>query len=136
MATEINQTIFKHAPWGGVTGDGDIVVWDIDLTAATFLWQFGAASDLAVDISLAGAAAGSQGVSVTYSASYEHPTSGATGAASVIRPQINEATLEALTYSGITDLELYHTLYVTPSGGVREVYAYGTITIKQGMADA
>lgn len=135
MPTEINHTIFKHAPWGGTTGDGDIVVNNIDLTSAVFLWQFGAASDLAPDISLTNAAEGTQGVSVSYSAVYEHPTSGAVGPASLIRPQINEATLEALTYSGVADLELVHTLYVTPSGGVREVYAYGVITIKQGVND-
>lgn len=136
MATEINYTIFRHAPAGGSTGDLDIVVNAINLTGATFLWQFGAPTDLAVDISLANEPVGSQGVSVSYNATYEHPTSGAVGPASIIRAQINEATLEALTYSGVADLELAHTLYVTPSGGLRQVYAFGTVTIKQGMADA
>lgn len=136
MAAEIDITAFKHAPWGGETGDGDIVVWGQDWSGATFLWQFGSPTDLAEDISLGNASAGSEGVSATYSASYDHPTSGASGAATIIRPQINEATLEALSFTGQEDLALEHTLYVTPSGGIRRVLAYGSFTIKQGIADA
>lgn len=135
MPAEINFTAFKHAPWGGATGDGDIVVWDQDWSSATFLWQFGAPSDLAQDISLDNASAGSEGVSATYTTTYDHPTSGASGPATLIRPQINEATLEALTFDGVEDLILEHTLYVT-AAGVKRVLVYGTATIKQGVADA
>lgn len=136
MAEEIDITAFKHVPWGGDTGDGDIVVWDEDLSGATFLWAFGAASDLAQDIALANAAAGSQGVSASYSASYTHTKTGQVGAATLIRGQIDESTMEGLTYSGVADLELEHALYVTPASGLEFVLAFGTMTIKQLVADA
>lgn len=137
MAVEIDFTLFKHSPWGGATGEADVLVIGEDWSGATFLWQFGAGTDLAVDITLGNASAGSEGVSATYDSGYDHPETGeADVGATRIRPQINEATLEALTYSGVADLELEHTLYVTPSGAPRRVVAYGTATIKQGVADA
>jgi hypothetical protein len=136
MAFEFNPTAFKHVPWGGGSGLADIVVLGKDWSGATFLWQFGAATDLLIDISLANASAGSQGVSATYDAGYVHPETGAVVGATTIRPQIDEATLEALTYSGVADLELAHTFYITPSGEPERVYCYGTMTIKQGVADA
>lgn len=135
MAYELNIEMYKHAPWGGETGLGDIVVYDVDWSGATFLWQFGAPDDLAPDISLGNAAAGSEGVSATYG-SYTDPISGEVGFATVIRPQIDESTLEALTYSGVSDLSLEHTLYITPSSEPKRVEAYGGVVVKQLVADA
>lgn len=132
MAFETNISMFKHAPWGGATGVGDIVIWGTDWSGATFSWKFGSASDLAADITLANAAAGSEGVSATYGA-YTHPISGEEGFATIIRPQIDAATLEALTYSGVDDLSLEHTFYVTPSGEPERVLTFGTVTIEQGV---
>lgn len=135
MAFELNMTAFRRAPWGGDTGLADIVVLGKDWSGATFLWRFGAPSDLAMDISLGNASAGSQGVSATYDAAYVHPTSGAVVGATTIRPQIDETTLEALSYSGVADLELAHTFYIDPADSIELVYCYGTMTIKQGVAD-
>lgn len=135
MAFELDITAFRRVPWGGATGLADIVVLGRDWSGASFLWQFGAPSDLAQDISLTTQTAGTQGVSATYDANYVHPESGAVVGATIIRPQINETTLEALSYSGVSDLELAHTFYITPSGEPERVYCYGTMTIKQGVAD-
>ena len=55
--------------------------------------------------------------------------------ASIITPQIDEATLEALTYTGAADLVLYHDLLVTPSGLPQRAELYGTFTITQGIGD-
>lgn len=135
MAFELDITAFRRVPWGGATALADIIVLGKNWSAATFLWRFGAPADLLMDISLGNASAGSQGVSATYDATYVHPDSGAVVGATTIRPQIDEATLEALTYSGVADLEVAHTFYITPSGEPERVYCYGTMTIKQGVAD-
>lgn len=135
MAFELNIFAFRRAPWGGATGLADIVVLGKNWSAAAFLWQFGSPADLAADISLTTQTAGTQGVSATYDAGYLHPTSGAVVGATIIRPQIDETTLEALVYSGVADLLLEHTFYITPSGEPERVYCHGSFTIKQGVAD-
>jgi hypothetical protein len=55
--------------------------------------------------------------------------------ASTVVPQIDEATLEALTYSGTSPLVLFHMLYITPSGGAQSAERYGNLTIRQGAPD-
>ena len=134
MAFELPITAFRHAPWGGISGLADLVRLADDWSGATFQWVFADAAGGTAKITLANAAAGSQGVSATYAADYPHPTSGADVGATTIRPQIDEATLEGLTSptTPSDDIVLYHTLYVTPSGSIKRVLCYGAFTIKQG----
>ena len=134
MAFELPITAFRHAPWGGISGLADLVRLADDWSAATFQWVFADAAGGTAKITLANAAAGSQGVSATHDPDYPHPTSGAVVGATMIRPQIDEATLEGLTSptTPSDDIVLYHTLYVTPSGSIKRVLCYGAFTIKQG----
>jgi hypothetical protein len=134
-AIEKNYTAWRSAPWGGTDGDVKIIIAGRDLSAAAFLWAFAPSEGAAAVISLEAAAAGVEGVKATYFASYAHPTSGALvpGGATEIVPQIDEATLEALTYSGAAPLALFHQLYITPSGGAQFVERFGSLTIRQGV---
>lgn len=134
-AVEINYTAWKGAPWGGSTNDVQIIILGEDWSAHTFSWKFATAEGGSAVITLANAGAGSEGISKTYDADYEHPTSGAVVGATIIVPQIDEATLEALTFSGAAPLELFHQLYVTPSGGAQFVERFGTLTVRQGISD-
>lgn len=136
MAFERNYVAYsKHAPWGGGVGDGEIVVYGVDWSAAAFAWAFGPAEGSAASFTLSAAAAGSQGVSATYDSTAQHPVSGAEVGATTLVPQIDEATLEGLTYSGADPLLLRHDLLVTPSGEPQRPLCYGTFTINQGIAD-
>ena len=86
-------------------------------------------------VSLAGATAGTQGISVTYDAAYIYNEAGNTAPASLILIQIDEATLEALTLNNPANepMVLYYDLHVTPSGGVKRVELLGTFTIYPGV---
>lgn len=134
MAFELPITAFRHAPWGGASGLADLVRLADDWSGAALLWVIADKAGGAVQITLVNVAAGSQGISASYDAAYPHPTSGAVVGATIIRPQIDVATLEGLTSPAIPsdDIVLYHTLYVTPSGGVKRVLCYGAFTVKQG----
>lgn len=136
MAFELNITAFKHVPWGGNTGLADIVVLGKNWSGATFNWGFGAPASGTTGFRLSTVAAGSQGVSATYDAAYLHPESGAIVGATIIRPQVDEVTLEGLTFTGSADLDLPHTFYIDPTDEIERVYCYGTFTIKQGVVDA
>lgn len=129
----------RHTPWGGATGAGDIVILGVNWSAAAFVWAFcktiGGTPSTPNGFSLANAASGSEGVSATYDAAYVHPETGEVVGATRITPQVNEATLEGLTYTGTDPLVLYHDLLVTPSGQPQRPVAYGTLTIHQGIGD-
>lgn len=139
MAFELNlEHRSKHVPFGGAYGDADIVVIGKDWSAAAFVWAFAANDGAAsIDITLNAAAAGSQGVSASYDAGYVHPNTGAVVGATTLRPQIDEATLEALTGwpTAPAAREFYHNLLITPSGEPQLVYCYGTLTVYQGVGD-
>jgi hypothetical protein len=126
----------KHVPFGGASGDGDFVYLGVDLSAAAFRMTLAPQVGSAGVITLSNAAAGSQGISATYSPSYVHPVSGATVGATIVRPQIDETTFEALTW-GATDepLVLAYDMLVTPSGGVQYVWFKGNFTIHPGVGD-
>lgn len=134
MAFELPITAFRHAPWGGASGLADLVRLAEDWSGAAYQWVFADAAGGEAKITLNTAAAGSQGVSATFDAAYPHPTSGAVVGATLMRPQIDETTLEGLTSptTPSDDIVLYHTLYVTPSGSIKRVLCYGAFTIKQG----
>jgi hypothetical protein len=109
-----------------------------DYSAATFAWAARLYPDAPGSplISLAGAAAGSEGIScvVTLDAD-DVPTSWLTF-------EINEATLEAVLPFAVTDgspnrkagsdLVLFHDLQITGGGHVKRRRAQGEITIQPG----
>lgn len=140
MAFELPIEHFsKHVPWGGASGDADIIEMGVNLTGAAFAMNFATANGGTpiAGIALTTATAGSQGVSVTYDADYVHPETGEVIGASTIRPQIDEASLEALTWGAdpSAPLVLRYDLLVTPSGTPQEVYCYGTFTLHPGIGD-
>lgn len=140
MAFELN--IFhpsKHVVFGGASGNGDIVLTGLDWSAATFRMSFSASQGGTpiAGMQLSNAAAGSQGVSASYDANFVHPETGAVVGATSIRPQIDETSLEALSWGSdpAADLVLHYDLLVTPPGGVQQVFCYGTFTIQPGVGD-
>lgn len=127
-----------HAPFGGVTGDFDFIKVGVNWSAAAFAMKIATAPDVAALVTLANAAAGSQGFSATYDAAYVHPETGAVVGATTIRGQIDEATLEAISWGATpvtTDLPLVYDLLVTPSGEPQRAWAYGAVTIRKGVSD-
>lgn len=129
----------KHVPWGGATGNADIIEMGVDLTTTAWAMDFASSKGGApiAPLALSNATAGSQGVSVTYDAGYVHPESGEIVGASTIRPQVDETALEGLTWG--TDpgapLLLYYDLLWTRSGAPQDVYCFGTFTIYPGIGD-
>jgi len=129
----------KHVPWGGATGNADFIELGVNLTGAAFAMNFAltAGGTPIAGMALSAATAGTQGVSVTWDPDYIHPETLEVVGASIIRPQIDEATLEALTWGSDVDapLRLYYNLLVTPTGSPQEVYCFGTFTIYPGIGD-
>ena len=140
MAANVPLSAFKRVPF--VAEDG--CTWAFvgyDWTGATFLMHVrnNPGDTSTPTITLTGASAGSEGISVTYDTDYSYidPTSGqaVTAAASLVLVQINEATLEALSLGtpAKDPVELAYDLHVTPSGGVKRVAVYGTFNILPGV---
>lgn len=88
-------------------------------------------------ITLTGATAGTQGISVTYDEDYIYVDDGVEieAPASLVLCQIDEATLEGLSLPTPTDeaLTLHYDLHVTPSGGAKRIVAYGEFVINPGV---
>lgn len=140
MAFELDIEHFsKHVPWGGASGNADIVRLGVDWTSATFAMSFAASKGGTPigGIALANAAADSQGISLTYDAGYVHPSTGAVVGATTIRPFILETALEALTWGEVASdpLVLYYDFLVTPSGEPQQVFCFGTFTLQPGIGD-
>jgi len=140
MAFELN--IFhpsKHVVWGGASGNADLVLVGNDWSGATFVMSFAATQGGTpiAGVTLGNAAAGSQGISASYDATYVHPETGAIVGATTIRPQIDETSLEALVWGSdpSADLVLHYDLLVTPVGGAQQVFCYGTFTLQPGVSD-
>lgn len=127
-----------HAPWGGATGFADIHIQPYDWHAATFVMAFSLSKGGAAAITLTNAAAGSQGVSATYDSSLADPNTGVVVGGTIIRPQIDEATLEALSW-GANDptepLPLFMDLLVTPSGSPQQYALEAPVLLYKGIAD-
>lgn len=132
MAFEKNYVAYRSAVFGGPSGRVFINVLGQDLSGAAFLWAFSRTNGGTAEITLSNAAASAEGVSATYDAGMIHPVSGEVIGGTRIVPRINEATLEALTFSGASDLNLIHNLYETPVGGTKRVRCQGILTIRQG----
>lgn len=128
---------WRRAPFGGAPGDQDWVIIGENLAGAAFKLQlrYTPGDTGTALVTLAGAAAGAQGVSVAWDAGYIDPETGLAAGASTIRPQIDRATLEALATA--TDptqpLLLAYDLHVTPAGGVEQLRFYGNFTVNPGV---
>ena len=127
----------KHTPWGGATGTADMIVLGLDWSGAAFKMSFAPLVGSAAVITLTNAAAGTQGISATYDAGYVDDVTGLVVGATIIRPQIDEATFEALTWGSDTTapLVLYHDFIVTPTGEPQFVWFDGVTTILPGVGD-
>lgn len=137
MTIELDIVIrSKRVQWGGASGEADIVWMRQDLSAATFKMEMRLdPGDTGTALAtLNSAAAGSEGVSATYSAGYVHPDTGAVVGATTIRPQINETTMEALATATPTKnaVEAHYDIHMTLSG-VKRLFAFGRFTYHPGV---
>ncbi|HWU03180.1 MAG TPA: hypothetical protein VN222_10610 [Novosphingobium sp.] len=136
-AVRIDLTAWRHVPWGGASGDQDIVILGLNWSTATCLMQVrDAAGDTGTPlVSLTNALAGAEGISLAYDAGYIHPTTGAVVGATSIRPQINQNTLEAIPLpSEASDpLSLAWDLQLTVGGLPKLLFAYGQFTLFPGV---
>lgn len=123
VPARLDLTANRHTPFVY-----EIIFEDVNFTGATLdmhvrLYPDAPGSAL---IDLSPAAAGSQGLSLSYS----NPDT-------TVTIQIDEATIEALdVYSSLEpeeDAELWYDLQITPSGGTKQVYLRGYFTIRAGV---
>jgi hypothetical protein len=130
----------KHAMAGGATGDLDILRLGRDWSGAAFVLTLrpaegGTGSAL---VTLTNQSAGTQGISATYDAGETDPDTGLVVGGTTIVPQIDEATMEALSWGSTpTDepLVLSYDLLVTPSGEPQRQVLFGSFTIYPGVGD-
>lgn len=129
----------RHVPWGGASGVEDWVIYGVDLTGTTLVLTVrdkpgdgGAAL-----ISISNAAAGSEGLSISWDPDAVSPD-GIVMGASRIRPQIDESTLEGLSW-GTTPtsdpLVKAYDLLGTPPDLPQRVFFYGSFTVNPGVGD-
>lgn len=129
----------RHVTWGGASGEEDWVLYGYDWSGAAWvLTAHNKEGDTGTPpILLVNAAAGAEGIHATYDAAAVDPTGVVTGA-TTIRPQINEATLEAISW-GTTPadqpLVLHFDTLVTPVGLPQQTFNWGTITLLPGVGD-
>ena len=131
MAAELNIAAFKRVPFVD-----SVAILGPNYTGAAFAMHIrNHNGDTGTPlVSLATAAAGTQGISVTYDAAYAYNDVGDTAPASKILIQIDEATLEALSLNNPTEkpVVLAYDLHVTPAGGVKRVELFGQFIINPG----
>jgi hypothetical protein len=131
MPAKLDLTAFKRVPFVD-----DVAILGPNYTGAAFAMHIrNNNGDTGTPlVSLAGATAGTQGISVTYNAAFVYNAAGAVAPASLILIQIDETTLEALALNNPanTPLVLYYDLHVTPTGGVKRVELHGSFTIQPG----
>lgn len=129
----------RHVPWGGASGNADIVRMGLDLTTASVAMNFALTKGGTpiAGLALVNAAAGTQGISLTYDAGYVYPGTSVVVGATIITPFIPEAAFEALTWSGSSDdpMTLYYDLLITPSGQPQQVFCFGAFTLYPGIGD-
>lgn len=142
MAVELNIVTWRHVPFGGATGNGDIVIVGADYSAATYAMHIRPAPGHAGSplIALSNAAPASQGISASYDPAYVMPDgSGAVGATTV-RIEIDESSIEALATAAKPESAavFYYDLHFTPavSGARKDVVAFGTFTVLPGVTNA
>lgn len=136
-AFDLDITAFKHADWGGDAGNADIIISAADWSDARFKMHVRPSRGNTGTplISLINAAAGSQGISASYAASLVHPKTRDLLGGTIIRPQIDKATLEALAYADdpADDRVLFYDLHITLPGAPRRVLCGGRFTVKPGV---
>lgn len=138
MAVKLDILAFKRVPFGGSSGEGDIVMIGFgDWSGATFKMEVRAQpGDTGTAlVSLTNASLGAQGMNAIYSPSYTDPDTGLPVAATIIRPQINETTMEGLPSAARPSerLTLYYDLHVTPPGENKRVVMYGKFVVDPGV---
>jgi hypothetical protein len=130
-APQIDIAADKRVPF-----DDTIAEMLVDYTGATPLMEIrsepGASGTPLV--SLGASTAGSEGIAISYDATYADPDGGDPGA-SLIQIIINEATLEGLAYGAdpAVPVPLYYDLHVTPSGDKKFVFCAGKFIINPGV---
>lgn len=127
----------RHTQWGGAVGDADVIMFGPDYSDAAFVLALSASAGGAVLKQIINAAAGSEGVSATFEANFTHPTTGEVGSATIVRPQINEVSFEALTWGtdASAPLTLNYDLLMTPVGAPQRAVCFGTFTLYPGISD-
>lgn len=137
MAAKFDITAFKRVPFGGASGNADIVILGLDWSGATFKMEIrtNPGDTGTALVSLTNASAGAQGISATYNATYAHPVTGAEVPATIIRPLINETTIEGLALGARPSdpVDLFYDLHVTPSGSTKRVIMRGKFVIDPGV---
>lgn len=127
----------KRAPWGGINGEADIIILGLDWSAGAYAMEvrIDPGNTAGALISLGMASAGAQGISATYDSGYLHPKTGAVVGATIIRPQINETTMEGLTYGPDPSepLDLHYDIHATITGRGKFVLMFGKFTILPGV---
>lgn len=139
MSVTIDLTAYKRVPF--IDEDGATIVFvGENFAGGTYAMHIrnnpGDTGDPV--LSLAGATAGTQGISVTYDATYDYvDETGAdqSGPASLVLIQIDEATLEGLSLGTPTDkpVTLHYDLHITPSGAPKRVVSQGKFIINPGV---
>lgn len=136
MAANLNIAAFKRVPFGGSNGEGDLPILGVNWSGATFKMDLRAsAGDTGTAlVALTNASAGSQGISAVYDADYLAPDTDEPVGTTIVRIQIDEATMEgiALAARPSEPLALYYDLHVTPSGEAKRVLMFGKFTIYPG----
>lgn len=139
MAPEIPLTAYKRVPFLDEDGATFVFVGE-DFSGGTYAMHIrnNPGDTGTAIVSLAGATAGTQGISVTYDLDYVYVDEKGveqTGPASLVLVQIDEDTLEGLSLGTPTDkpVTLYYDLHVTPSGGIKRVVAQGKFIIDPGV---
>jgi hypothetical protein len=134
----ITEIPTRHAPFGGATGAWNIDVTGIDWSAATFVLAAATEEGAAAVFTLGNATAGTEGVSASYDAAMVDPVSGKVTGGTVICPQVDEATLEAISW-GTTPtnepLPLFWELLVTPVSEPQRQLCCGTLRLYRGVGD-
>jgi hypothetical protein len=130
----------RRVPFGGATGLRDFIETGVDWSGAAFVMTLAEAQGGAAVITLTNQTAGTQGMSATYDATYDYiglDGVATNGPATIIRPQIDETTLEGLTgFPPAPDpYKLVYQLLCTPVGELQRVIYEGAFAINHGVGD-
>ena len=128
----------RHAPFGGATGAWDFDVLGVDWSAAAFVLAVAPNEGDLATFTLINAAAGAQGVSATYDATKVDPITGQVVGGTTIRPQVDETTLEAISWGSISTalpISLFWECLATPTGQPQRHVCTGTLKLYRGVAD-
>lgn len=139
MTVTIDLTAYKRVPF--IDEDGATIVFvGEDFAGGAYAMHIrnNPGDTGAAILSLAGATAGTQGISVTYDADYVYVDENGdeqTGPASLVLIQIDEATLEGLSLGTPSDkpVALYYDLHITPSGAPKRIVSQGKFIINPGV---